>query len=613
VGTTVFDQHESTLHWTVMGDAGNNTIYTGSGNDTIYGGAGDDIIHSGAGNDTLVGGEGNNQLHGGDGNDVYVLGLGHDTITDSGGIDTIDVGALSEGIGVFLRRDGNNLVITNGADIRATIVAQFAGTGGAIEKAWSPDQGLLENLMSSLDTTSGNDVITVWTAGQFGLASGDTIDGGAGNDIFFLEDNANGLIILGGDGDDEFVLDPFASSASWHTLDGGAGWDTITINSGREYLSMPTLLNIEEVKLQGDGAFTISSNWGTSLNIVYSSSSQNLYVYNSDDTDIDLSAWTFEDRGTSQVTIDGTWNSSASQTILGSSGNDRITINSGGTLYVHAGDGDDTISVVDTASGYDPVLDTYTYPHFDGGAGINTLDLSGLEMAAEVVLPYGVLSTDAWSVEISNFQNIVGSDYSDRLIGDAGNNTIIGGGGNDWIEGGDGDDVLYAGSGGGMLRGGAGNDVLHGTLGLETGEVSFSFENVESVAECGTDTIYGWKAGDSMSFTESFLNDAHEEQFVFDAWDYDGYAYTRYIEIDEFGDVVDDARAFSDRNGGFAAVQNGNDVEIWYTTGNSNDFKTNYAGGTQGSNSYQIARLIDTDLSQIAGTDLQPGFNDMPP
>ncbi|HEY3765621.1 MAG TPA: hypothetical protein VGL44_10735 [Gaiellales bacterium] len=71
-----------------------------------------------------------------------------------------------------------------------------------------------------------------------------------------------------------------------------------------------------------------------------------------------------------------------------------------------------------------------------------------------------------WGVE-----NIIGSPFGDRLLGDGVDNTLTGGGGNDWIGGGPGDDVLRGGPGSDLfasadhthdsINGGVGGDRAH--------------------------------------------------------------------------------------------------------------------------------------------------------
>ena len=53
----------------------------------------------------------------------------------------------------------------------------------------------------------------------------------------------------------------------------------------------------------------------------------------------------------------------------------------------------------------------------------------------------------------------------DKLYGGLGNDTLLGDQGNDVLEGGEGDDILYGGTGDDILTGGAGRDILYGDEG----------------------------------------------------------------------------------------------------------------------------------------------------
>ena len=59
---------------TVLGGAGDDTIWANSGENTLYGDAGNDRIIGGAGNDFIIGGAGNDVLHGGGGSDTFCFG-----------------------------------------------------------------------------------------------------------------------------------------------------------------------------------------------------------------------------------------------------------------------------------------------------------------------------------------------------------------------------------------------------------------------------------------------------------------------------------------------------------------------------------------------------------
>ena len=102
----------------------------------------------------------------------------------------------------------------------------------------------------------------------------------------------------------------------------------------------------------------------------------------------------------------------------------------------------------------------------DGGAGSDTADYSGSPLTAVegqrirlvgviVKLASGDISAGhAQGDTLSNIENIIGSDHSDLIVGDASANVIrgdadtdflYGGGGQDWILGDAGDDTLYGG------------------------------------------------------------------------------------------------------------------------------------------------------------------------
>ena len=72
----------------VYGDDGDDRLLGGDGDDIIEGGNGDDELRGYEGNDTLIGGQGNDYLVGGDGDDLYRINSLTDHIYDSGGNDT---------------------------------------------------------------------------------------------------------------------------------------------------------------------------------------------------------------------------------------------------------------------------------------------------------------------------------------------------------------------------------------------------------------------------------------------------------------------------------------------------------------------------------------------
>ena len=73
---------------TIYGEDGDDRLSGGDGDDIIDGGNGDDELYGYEGNNTLIGGEGNDYLVGGNGDDTYYINSLTDHIYDSGGNDT---------------------------------------------------------------------------------------------------------------------------------------------------------------------------------------------------------------------------------------------------------------------------------------------------------------------------------------------------------------------------------------------------------------------------------------------------------------------------------------------------------------------------------------------
>lgn len=165
--------------------------------------------------------------------------------------------------------------------------------------------------------------------------------------------------------------------------------------------------------------------------------------------------------------------------------------------------------------------DTYTFntPQlkaiWDAG-GIDTFDLSGLDLGATVNLNAGTFSsigrTTGGAAASGNIaiafnvtiENVVGSAYADNVTGNGANNTLWGNGGNDTITGGSGQDAMDGGSGVDTI------DYLYwtggGTYNLATGVASFAgfydetianFENIWTGA--GADSIVGTTGANNIS------------------------------------------------------------------------------------------------------------------
>ncbi|MBL9075801.1 MAG: hypothetical protein JNJ68_19105 [Tabrizicola sp.] len=103
-----------------------------------------------------------------------------------------------------------------------------------------------------------------------------------------------------------------------------------------------------------------------------------------------------------------------------------------------------------------------------GGDGFDCIVLSGATAGVRVSLGSSNLGTNIASGQTYvSIEGIIGSDFSDHLIGNAGDNRIEGRDGNDRLIGGAGADSLFGGLGNDLLYGGAGADLLDGGLGRD--------------------------------------------------------------------------------------------------------------------------------------------------
>ncbi len=239
----------------------------------------------------------------------------------------------------------------------------------------------------SIDAGEGDDNVSAGDGGDtvFGNAGGDTVDGGAGDDF-----------IAGGGGVD--------------FLSGGEGVDTNSFST----IGAPVVADL------GSGSASYQTGAGTTI-----------FENFSGFENLDGSAQN------DQLFGDG-----GDNVLTGNDGNDLLS-GRGGADTLDGGDGDDILQggggndVLDGGDGIDTAdfRDINVNAESPEGAGV-TADLSAGE--AGYTAPSGAAITD----QISNVENLTGSENNDNLTGDDGANVIAGGAGDDVINGGAGDDVL---------------------------------------------------------------------------------------------------------------------------------------------------------------------------
>ncbi len=195
-------------------------------------------------------------------------------------------------------------------------------------------------------------------------------------------------------------------------------------------------------------------------------------------------------------------------TVVGGAGDDELSGNLGRDTIFGDG-GDDTI----LAGGGDDIAQGGDgRDRLDGGAGADTVDYSDSILDVHIDLANELATFPETSMRefIFSFENAIGGEGDDTLIGTAGGNRLDGGPGNDSLLGGEGDDTLVGDPGNDTLDGGPGDDTADysGTdtgavFDLEAGTVVLpdgttdelvSIENI--VATQGDDTVIGSENGE---------------------------------------------------------------------------------------------------------------------
>lgn len=266
------------------------------------------------------------------------------------------------------------------------------------------------------------------------------------------------------------------------------------------------------------------------------------------------------------------------------------TVNAGsGPGFYNGGTGDDVA-----------LADTLTHT-FDGGAGNDTIDFSGITngVFARLRSTEGDENGDSTDdLEIRNFENITGSNFDDVLFGDNNANVLNGNdgadvlrgyGGNDVIFGGDGEDLIYGYSGDDTINGGIGNDEIYGDLG-QTG------------AATGVDTINGGDGNDMIygNDGDDILNGGNDNDLL------DGGNGIDTINGDAGVDIIYGQAGNDILNGGAGrdtiyggnnddTIDGGDDNDIIYG-GNNNDTIRGGAGadilnGDGGNDSFYVSGM----------------------
>ncbi len=557
----------------ITGDGNANRLSGLAGNDTMDGGAGNDTLEGGLGRDSLDGGTGNDEIYGGDGDDTLVGGAGADTLDGGAGLDAASYSGSAAWVRVSLGRStgqtgggsGNHAlgdVLTGIENVTGSAFNdRIIGDGGSNLLDGGAGADTLEGGAGS-DTLYGRDGNDSVHGGDgadilYGGLGDDTLNGGAGSDVLYGGDDND--VLYGGDDNDSLYgglgHDTLAGGAGADILDGGMGVDAADYSASAAWVRVDlrltqqsgggagnhaegdVLISIEDVtgsafndhligtdnpnRLSGlAGADTLAG--GTGADTLDGGSGVDTADYS------ESASWVWVNLGLSREQADGGAGNHARGDVLisienvtGSAFNDRI-IGDGGSNLLDGGAGADTLA---GGAGADTL---------DGGEGADTADYSESTSWVRVSLGLSTGQTGGGSGNhalgdvLIGIENVTGSVFNDRIIGDGGSNLLDGGAGADTLEGGAGSDTLYGGDGNDSVHGGDGADSLYGGLGHDTlnggagsdvlyggddNDVLYGGDDNDSLygglghdtlaGGAGADTLDGGEGADTADYSES--------------------------------------------------------------------------------------------------------------
>lgn len=336
-----------------------------------------------------------------------------------------------------------------------------------LDRARDPGPGGDGGIQGGTTGTNGDDLI-------LGTPFPDRIDGGSGNDN--IDARGGDDLIDGGPGDDHII-----GGAGNDTIVGGLGHDVIFAGAGRDVVSG----GAGNDRIFGeDGDDTLFGDEGDDL-LDGGAGSDILAGGTGDDT---------IDGGDGDDRIDG---GDGSDLALAGSGRDVVS-GGAGDDRLEGGEGDDLLAdgtgrdVVFGQEGDDVLVASLDGEGdaFEGGAGVDTLDLSASTAGVVVDLTAGTAhGVETGLDRVASVEVVKGGSGDDTLIGDTGSNALHGGDGRDHLAGGAGDDLIDGGAGGDTLADGTGTDAVLGGDGNDLMLVATDGEDDVFDGGSGMDTL----------------------------------------------------------------------------------------------------------------------------
>ncbi|MDQ3270879.1 MAG: hypothetical protein M3Q12_01740, partial [Pseudomonadota bacterium] len=374
------------------------------------------ILIGNAANNTLNGGTGADQMTGGQGNDTYYVDYTYDLVIE----------ALDEGTDRII----SSVSYTAGAhveDLQLSGTADVDGTGNALDNKLTGNSGA--NILTG---GAGDDRLT-------GGLGADTLDGGEGDDLYEVDNAADTVTELAGQGNDTVeasVSYTLSADVENLILTGTTAID----GTGNELNNLLQGNNAVNILAGGAGNDTLNGKQG--LDTLIGGTGNDSYLFEDDVDEVIEEA----DGGRDNVI-------SRHSFTLAANVEDGILLGSAASL---------------TGNALSNVLTGNTAANtLDGGAGADVMlggkgnDLYIVDAQADTVIENAAEGTDTIQASVNyslgdnvehltltgNAEAGMGNDLANKLTGNAASNKLWGGVGNDSLDGGEGADILFGGLG----------------------------------------------------------------------------------------------------------------------------------------------------------------------
>ncbi|MGD9668620.1 MAG: Ig-like domain-containing protein [Hyphomicrobiaceae bacterium] len=500
---------------TIYGDGGNDFIdggndndklYGGSGNDTLFGGMGDDILDGGAGNDTLI-------YESGTGSDVLVGGLGIDTVelkvaeadladltgdladfadwldaqyAAAGGDVNVLAGQAASGSFTFaslgltvssiekldLYVDGTgvdwrNLLHVNAAPVAAAEQSITVDEDHSVSGMVGATDADGDAMAHEISSGPANGTVTInQLTGEFVYTPAENFSGADSFEVTITDANGASVkqvvnVTVNGVADTPTVsASNVMVSIGGAVIEGTGGNDVLHGTAGSDVIIGGAGDDILYSESAGADGYTQELHIQAALGDL--DGSENLMVeiagvpagaVLSAGREVSPGVWMVGagDLAGLKLSIGSPSNFSLSVTAIATEQNGS-TSSSCCTVEVccEGADGTGGVDILRGGAGNDQMY---------GGAGFDFIDYSTTGNGVHVSMSAGIAEGDGHDT-FKGIEGVIGSAFSDEIIGDSGDNVIMAGAGKDAVDGGAGNDTIYDGTGADKIDGGSGNDVI---------------------------------------------------------------------------------------------------------------------------------------------------------